>query len=432
MSLPVQQTFSSDEVRLLGQFIGSFNDAASRIEEHYLQLEKKVEELDVELKSKNEELHANLKEKEEVKNYLHNILESLTCGVVVLDLEGRIVTFNRAAEQITGLSSVRAKGKMFDKAFGPRFVSDARLSSGSLISVSKNTEIETMIHSKQGKGKQIAVSISPVQDARGRKVGIVITLQDITQMKKLEERASRTDRLAAMGEMAVKIAHEVRNPLGSIELFAALLKKELQGRGDLESLADHISSGVRSINTTIANLLLFIRPHQSPDFKVVEIHAPLNDSVFFSSHLLTSDDSLKVVKDYATEPLMVDGDSELLKQVALNLILNGIQAMPNGGVLTIATQKVTNAATGAEEVAIKFVDTGTGIPKEDKSKVFDPFFTTKDRGTGLGLAIAHRIVEIHGGTIEIDSGREGGTECVVTLPLREGNDGRRKRNSHEC
>lgn len=417
--LRTQQEFTSDEVRLLGQFVDSFNGAASRFEEYYHQLEQKVKELDVELQSKNAELNISLKEKEEVKNHLHNILESLTSGVVVIDLQGRIVTFNRAAEQMTGLASAQVKGKQFEKVFGPTSFGNPLLSLSSVLAADRNTEIETEIHPKEGRGIQVTVSISPVKDPKGNKVGIVLTLQDMTLMKKLEEQASRTDRLAAMGEMAVKIAHEVRNPLGSIELFATLLKKELQEREDLQSLAEHISSGVKSINTTISNLLLFIRPHQNPDFKTIDIHDPLNDSVFFSSHLFTSDDSLRVKKDYAAEPIMIDGDLELLKQVALNLILNGIQAMPKGGTLTISSRKATDPATGAKQVKIRFADTGTGIPKEDKTRIFDPFFTTKERGTGLGLAIVHKIVEMHGGTIEIDSRREVGTECVVTLPLRE-------------
>ena len=346
----------------------------------------------------------------------HNILESLTVGVVVIDLKGEIITFNRAAENITGLFSEKVIGKEFDKVFDPNFFLNSHLDFKSLKDIQQNADVEAEIRRKGKNTFYVSLSISPVKNPEGEKIGIVLALQDITRLKKLEERANRTDRLAAMGEIAVKIAHEIRNPLGSIELFATVLKKDLKDFEELKVLAGHISSGVKSINNVISNLLLFIRPQQKPNFQTIDIYDALDDSLFFSSHLVNSDNCIDIITRYYSKPLMVYADSELLKQIFLNLILNAIQAMPHGGKLTISTRKL-NGRSKKDLAEIRFADTGTGISKADMLRIFDPFFTTKKRGTGLGLAIVHNITEAHGGAVDINSSEGEGTVCTVTLPL---------------
>lgn len=346
----------------------------------------------------------------------HNILESLNVGVVVIDLKGEIITFNRAAENITGLFSEKVIGKEFDKVFDPNFFLNSHLDFKSLKDIQQNADVEAEIRRKGKNTFYVSLSISPVKNPEGEKTGIVLALQDITRLKKLEERSNRTDRLAAMGEIAVKIAHEIRNPLGSIELFATVLKKDLKDFEELKALAGHISSGVKSINNVISNLLLFIRPQQKPNFQTIDICDSLNDSLFFSSHLVNSDNGIDIITRYYSKPLTVYADSELLKQIFLNLILNAIQAMPHGGKLTISTRKL-NGRSKKDLAEIRFADTGTGISKADMLRIFDPFFTTKKRGTGLGLAIVHNITEAHGGAVDINSSEGKGTVCTVTLPL---------------
>ncbi|MDL1982540.1 MAG: ATP-binding protein, partial [Deltaproteobacteria bacterium] len=184
----------------------------------------------------------------------------------------------------------------------------------------------------------------------------------------------------------------------------------------LKALAGHISSGVKSINNVISNLLLFIRPQQKPNFQTIDIYDSLNDSLFFSSHLVNTNNGIDIITRYYSKPLMVYADSELLKQIFLNLILNAIQAMPHGGKLTISSRKL-NSRSKKDLAEIRFADTGTGISKADMLRIFDPFFTTKKRGTGLGLAIVHNITEAHGGAVDINSPEGKGTVCTVTLPL---------------
>jgi PAS domain S-box-containing protein len=418
-----QKFGNTDDVRLLNQAIDYFNCAALKFEKHYQHLETKVRELKIELSKKNEALRANLKEKEEIENHLHNTLESLTVGIVVVNLKGIITTFNQSAEKITGLTSAEVVGREFARIPDIGFFQNLQLGFEEIEGIQDSRELEAEITRKGEAIIHVSLSVSPLTTPLGEKVGIVVTIQDVTQMKKLEEQANRTSRLSAMGEMAAKIAHEIRNPLGSIELFASTLANDTEVAVESKVLAEHISSGVKSINNIISNLLLFIRPEQKANFERIDIHDSLKDSLFFSNHLIGSNESIKVFSDYHLEPLLVQGDPELLKQAYLNLILNAIQSMPNGGNLTIFTRRMDGRKQKVDAAEIRFSDTGCGIIKADMPRIFDPFFTTKKRGTGLGLAIVHNIIKLHGGTIDINSSKENGTTCIITLPLWEAKNG---------
>ena len=353
-----------------------------------------------------------------VNSELYSIIESIPTGVVALDVEGKIVTFNRAAEQITGFKADLVQGKSFDGVFKPDYFQNSELTFKTLAQTEKSTEIKTQFNRKGKKRMHLSLAVSPVASTPEGKIGTVLSLRDITRLNKLEEQANRNGRLAAMGEMAVRIAHEIRNPLGSIELFSTMLKDDLQDFEELKVLAEHISSGVKNINSIVSNLLLFIRPDQQPDRQVFDIHEALKDSLFFAGHLLDAQNIIEVETELADHPLPIHGDLELLKQVFLNLILNAIQAMSKGGRLRISTRKITRK-DNTLWAEIRLSDTGCGIATGDLSKIFDPFYTTRNKGTGLGLTIVHNITKMHDGSIDITSFEGDGTECTVTLPLRE-------------
>jgi PAS domain S-box-containing protein len=356
-----------------------------------------------------------------VENYhLPHILESIPTGVVALDDKGRIVTFNRTAERITGFSAEGVLGKSFDGVFKPDYFQDSALNFKDIAKIEKTTEIKTKFVHNQQSNVHLNIAVSPVTSLPEGKIGTVLCLTDVTRMQNLEAQANRTGRLAAMGEMAVRIAHEIRNPLGSIELFSTMLVNDLEEFEDLKALAEHISSGVKSINHIVSNLLLFIRPDQQLDQQVLDIHEALKDSLFFAGHLFDAHDGIEVVTDLSDEMLFIQGDLELLKQVFLNLILNAIQAMSAGGQLRITSRK-TNGQQDTRWAELHLCDTGGGIARSDLQKIFDPFFTTRKRGTGLGLTIVHHILKMHGGSIDITSSAAAGTQCVICLPLWEGN-----------
>jgi signal transduction histidine kinase len=160
-----------------------------------------------------------------------------------------------------------------------------------------------------------------------------------------------------------------------------------------------------------------MRPEQKAGFQIVDLHDSLKDSLFFSDNVIQSNEHIEVITSYHSEPLMVLGDSELLKQMYLNLILNAVQSMPGDGKLMISTKKFECPQNGPDFAEIRFMDTGTGISKAVMPRIFDPFFTTKKRGTGLGLAIVHNIMKLHGGSIDIRNSKKDGAVCIVTLPL---------------
>lgn len=404
---------ATEGVGLITHAIDSFNRAAGKFQERYRQLERRVNELDMELISKNEILEKKLKEQRQV-------MESLPYGIVCVDLRGKITGFNRTAESITGLISEKVKEKKIDEVFDPEFFHNPRLDFRSLEDIEEKKEAEGTIYRKGKSTLSLGVSISPVKNPQGERTGTVIGLQDITRIKRLEEQTIRADRLVGMQKMAEKIAHDIRNPLGSIELIASVLRKDLEDFGEIRTLAEHISLGVQRINNIVSNLLLFISPKYELDFQVTDVRNILEDSLFFTGHLYKSSDGIEVIKRYPSRPLLIMADSELLKQVFLNLILNAIQATPENGKLTISIKEILDQQREQKSVEIGFEDTGSGISGGDMPRVFDPFFTTKRGGAGLGLTIGHNIVKIHFGHIDVSSSEGKGTLCTITLPLWDG------------
>jgi signal transduction histidine kinase len=268
-----------------------------------------------------------------------------------------------------------------------------------------------------GNTRDAATGARPAREP-GMGKGAVVTLHSNAHPKIAAERSLRTERLAAMGEMAAKIAHDIRNPLGCIELFANSLQAALEEQPDLRVLADRISSSVKSIDAIITNLLLFVGPGDTPRFDCFDIYTVLDDTLFFMEHMANQENSIHIEVSYTRRPLFIEGDLELMKQVCLNIILNAVQSMPDGGTLRIKTSRQAGPHGKAPEwMALSIADSGKGIAPEQIPRIFDPFYTTKARGTGLGLSIVHNIVEKHGGTIDVDSAPGRGTEFRILLPL---------------
>ncbi|MGB9667831.1 MAG: sensor histidine kinase, partial [Thermosulfidibacteraceae bacterium] len=222
--------------------------------------------------------------------------------------------------------------------------------------------------------------------------------RDITKEKKLEEESKRRERLSAMGEIAVTLAHEIRNPLGSIELFAGLLKRNLEGEN--KRLAEAIISVSRSINKTVTDILLFTKSIDIQKEKV-SIAEIVDDVIESLRHLISKKSAVVVVR--GSRELSLQGSRELLKVCITNIITNALEAIDEKGRVEIEWEGDENYVT------IIFRDDGIGIPENLKEEIFKPFFTTKRAGTGIGLAVVSRIVEAHGGTIEFTS-KPGETE----------------------
>jgi len=399
-------------IKVLQESFESFNSATVKLQEAFSNLEIKFESLNRELEQKNRRLESILAEKEEVRNYLETILESLTTGVIVTDLAGRITMMNGCAGWFTGRGSDDAGKDIAELFRGSEEIDPYR--SG------KTAALELHGKRKIRLGRRVLeILTSPVKTRESIRVGTVHILLDVTRVEKLEEMAKRTEKFAAMGEMAADIAHEVRNPLGSIALSASLLLKGLTGEKNRDQVA-RILHSVRNVDNKIANLLLFTRKPE-PVFRDLRIYDVLQEILKFCAEILDKEGIRLSVRLTGTSP-MVRADGELLKQVFLNIILNAVQAMRGGGKLMIEARRHTDPALrpGMERtLELRFADTGGGIREEDRKRIFDPFFSTKEGGNGLGLAIVHNIIDLHRGTVDVERGEKGGSVFTVLLPLLE-------------
>lgn len=397
------------DLSLLQKSFESFNKATAELERAYGRLEERFASLNQELEDKNSQLLKTIEEKEQTKNYLQNILESLINGVIVTDLEGRIQTLNACAETFTDVCQEDVIGRHISVLFESMPVSNWQM-----INLTEYFKGESG-HKVKINGRTLEIFCSPFKSPTGSVIGHVFVLRDMTRIEKLEEMAKRTEKFAAMGEMAANIAHEVRNPLGSIELFASLLLKNLKENRDRERALQIISS-VKNVDNKISNLLLFTR-RQSPQMKVIPLHQILTEVIGFSEQIIEQA-GISIAVKLASCDIMISADAEMIKQVFLNIILNAQQAMPDGGKLNIMTRLAPKSLFETREkiAEIIFQDCGPGIPPSDISRIFDPFFSTKENGSGLGLAIVHNIISEHNGSVSVENAPAGGMVVNVSLP----------------
>jgi signal transduction histidine kinase len=368
-------------VELLSEAFQDFTKASKSLETYYGLLQEKVIYLTNELEKKNGELQTALSDAERNKDYLNAILYNLEEAIIVVDPKEKITMLNKSAEDILGISRSEAVGKVFNNLHF-------------LISRNNSETILTVT----GRQYTIILSHSPIVDSRGSSRGNVILIKDITRLRELEIQQERDQRLKAMGEMAARIVHEIRNPLCSMQLFSGMLEGELEKTPHKE-LARGISTGISSLNTILTNMLLFARPHK-PSPKKIPIDRVVEESVVILIPLIKAR-NIELKKSLSRHEVL--GDVELLKQVFINIILNAVQALPNGGDLNVTMEK------SGTSVIVHVKDNGPGIDGADIEKIFNPFFTTKDTGTGLGLTIASQIMQAHGGYIKVHNGEERGS-----------------------
>ncbi len=401
-----------DQVKLLQEAFNTFNAATAELQQSYEKLKLQVKDLNIELDETNKKLKKNLTEKEELQQYLQNVLDNAPNGVIVVNNKGHIKDFNKAAELITSISFNDVRDTHINEILPQIKMQNAK----------NKAYMDTVRYlNKTGEEKIINIYISSLNDAKMTKNGNVIAIEDITNIKRLEEQIQRKNRLEAMGEMAASISHEIRNPLGAIELFASLLRRDVKGEPEKEELAENIIAGVKSLTNITSNLLLFTK-NVKPDKKWVDINQIIDNALIFTAYA-TQHKNITINVELGENIGKVFADGELLKQVVLNLVLNAIQAMKSNGTISIATKKVQSdtvipAPEADTHLLLTIEDNGQGISKENAEKVFNPFFTTKRSGLGLGLAIVHKIISAHGGFIEVTSEESIGTLFSILLPIK--------------
>jgi signal transduction histidine kinase len=402
------------------------------------------------------------------------ILESIPSGLITTDRQGYITTFNRAATTILGYLPSEAIGQplytLLDYLSSHIAGKDTAIEAASTPSWPHDRALQTWCTGARQSGTITAldsnqreimldVDVLPLRDALGEQIGTLVTFADVTSVHRLEEEKRRLDRLATLGEMAANVAHEVRNPLASIKTSMQMLMEDLvgsepaspihatiyaagQNEGAQESIAVVLKE-VERLDTIVRELLLFARPHR---LHRVKCHLPeLSDHILQLIQAQCVEANVFIHRDYhKVPPIWIDVAQ--MEQVLLNLYINALQAMPDGGMLTVTCQVLSSEESNIQDRAsptpeentsmlsvpnyqalhessvqswlkLSASDTGVGIPPDQLERIFQPFFTTKAHGIGLGLAITRRLVEDHGGYIQVEGRLGHGATLSIHLPL---------------
>jgi PAS domain S-box-containing protein len=358
------------------------------------------------------QLHLKAEEIERLRQFSDSVVESLSDGLLVVDLDDRVLRWNRRLEALVGLDRGRAIGRRLPALFDRTFLD-------SLYAARRDAPEGAALYrlplgAGQGSVKAssllVNVAIAPFQTADGVKAGWIIVLEDVTDRANLEEQLRLSEKMAAIGLLAAGVAHEVNTPLTGISSFTQMLLERSQPGDPNTQLLEKIERQTFRAAKIINSLLNLARPTDG-EAASVDVNGVIGDVLSLLEHQFKSS-RIQVRRELVAPALIVRGVEYKLQQVFLNLFLNARDAMPKGGWLTISTQ------SDAGNVVIELSDTGVGIPQEHLARIYDPFFTTKPegRGTGLGLSVTYGIVQEHGGTLACESAPGQGTRFRLVLP----------------
>ena len=347
-------------------------------------------------------------------SYTDNILSSITAGVITLDSEGTVLTWNAAAERIVRTNADRVEGLGYQEVLSLLKISPSdRESMKRAIRSVLDTGVTYQgykIRFQPEKHDEIYInmSISQLLNGAGEQLGLVLIFEDVTREIKMENEFRRMGELAAIGQLAASIAHELRNPLSSIKGAAQFLQKEYEDHSAIVEFLGIIIDEVNGLNRLTTEFLDFARPVQL-ELTSTSVNTIVDKTLQFMSVHIT--DNNVVVKENL-DPTVPDiqADESQLEQVMRNIVINALQAMPEGGAITVTTGRAPSGG-----VFMSITDTGIGIPEDKLDRIFLPFFTTKTKGTGLGLSVVRKIVENHGGRIEVTSEAGVGTTFTIVL-----------------
>ena len=374
-----------------------------------------TDEIEEKLAQKEEIIQHLIRELEDVKNFTESIIQSIGSGIIITEMDDTITYINRAGERILGYSKEELLGKPFS-IFGlrekqsviPSFLNNPD---------DLDTRKEGWMRRKDDAEFPVGFSINNHLSVRGEKIGKVVVFRDLTNVYKIQEEILRMDRLVSLGKLASGIAHELRNPLAGIKTTAQALGEEMSGDDSRREYLYRITKEIDRLNDLLKTFFSFAKPQE---LNLVHCHIKdiINEIIPFLIKEI-ADKGIRFIETYHPHLPKIKVDKTQMHQVFLNLFLNAIQAMPNGGELKIeASPIISISSEGLKQNFIKVVisDKGRGIPPHVVQKIFDPFFTTKPKGIGLGLSITYQIIKKHGGTIRVESQWEKGTSFIINLP----------------
>jgi PAS domain S-box-containing protein len=351
--------------------------------------------------------------------FFRDLVWTLRNGVIAVTRNGRVAVMNEAAYQILGLKPRSAD-------VGQPFMQVLRDQPDVLRIVASAFELSHLPNRAElrlkSTGKVIGYTLSQVRDGRGRIIGATLFFKDLTRVEQLEERERLRDRLAALGEMAAAIAHEVKNPLAGIEVMAGILKRQLASSEDAQSILGDIIKEAKMANAIVLEVLEFVRPIRL-QVERIALADVVRDAVSMAESLVPRGETgIEVQLPENLPP--IQGDPHQLRQLFTNLLTNAFEALSGAGVVAISAsyQPSEEDALGIESHAVPMVlvevaDNGPGVSSDLIDRIFSPFFTTKPRGSGLGLAIVRKIVDAHDGRIDVSSQVGSGTRFRITLPV---------------
>jgi two-component system, NtrC family, sensor histidine kinase PilS len=347
---------------------------------------------------------------EDLRAFNEYVIDSLLSGLVSTDAECRIRTFNRAAAVITGIPASDAAG--IDAAELLQMPPHLR---PSLTTLTETQSLRVDLIYKTGDGRLIdlGLTVTTIAFPDGRP-GYLFVFQDVTTMKRLEREARLRQRLAAVGEMAAGIAHEIRNPLASMSGSIQLLREDLPLSDEQAQLMDIVLRESERLNQTIGSFLAYARPQRAAASRL-DVRTVVEDAAALLRNSAEVRDTHRVDIDVPPTPVWYEADENQIRQIVWNLATNGLRAMKAGGRLGLSVSEQRDSAARTE-VVLAVQDEGCGIPADEIDSIFQPFRSTFERGTGLGLATVHRIVTDYNGTIQVTSTVGAGTTMRVRLP----------------
>jgi two-component system, NtrC family, sensor histidine kinase HydH len=334
------------------------------------------------------------------------LISSLPVGLIATDSNGKVILYNRFSQEFTGITEEHAMDADSNVFQHLPEISAAFGGSGTVPAGAYQKEVQ--IENERGEQHTLQLNRLSIVDREDKFAGTLLLMQDLSQVKKLEEELRRSERLAALGKMAAGVAHELRNPLSSIKGLALVLQSRFREDNEDRETATILVQEVERLNRSISELLVYARPQQLKK-SIIDITRVLNKSVSLM-RIDAETAGVELLTFFQDGLPSINADEDKLTQVILNLLLNGIQSMEDGGTLDIRV-----GATD-RKIEIMVTDSGCGISEDDLGRVFDPYFTTKPDGTGLGMAMSAKIIEEHGGEIRLQSKVGQGTSVIIEIP----------------
>ncbi|HET7225908.1 MAG TPA: ATP-binding protein [Candidatus Eisenbacteria bacterium] len=346
------------------------------------------------------------------ERFRQHVLDSMASALVVVDMDGRILTFNRAAESQLGVNEDEVRGQPFGQCFGAEGEAVLR---GTLEHGREVRREELTLRAHDGTPLPVSLTTSLLRNERRGVYGAIATFVDLTALKRAEEHARQLDRLAALGRFTSSVAHEIRNPLTGIAAGIQYLSRGAPEAGGERENLDFIMHEVRRLDRIVQDLFDITHPR-----RLQLTAAPLADTVRRATQCLEAllaERELRLALELSARAAPVPHDPDQLEQVVINLVKNAAEASPRGGLVRVRVEPASAAAHGGRAVRLSVSDEGPGVPPEHRKTLFEPFVTTKPGGSGLGLYITHDIVKRHGGRLALSSEPGQGATFTVELPL---------------